>query len=151
MLKKLTNQDRDEVSKLLSSYWAERGMPEYDEKWAKEYLLEGHKKEIANDEFFVYKKSNKIIGTISLITDVSNVAEIRDFVVKPKFRGKGYGKKILRELIKLAEFRKIRKLYALAFPKFEKFLSSEGFEKEGLLKNHFAKGEDLIIMSKFLI
>lgn len=150
MLKKIKQQDREGVSKLLSSYWAERGMPEYDKRWAEEYLSEGHKKEITNDEFFVYKERNRVIGTISLITDVSNVAEIRDFVVKPEFRKKGYGRRILEGLIKLAESRKIRKIYALAFPKYEKFLDSLGFEKEGLLKNHFKDKEDLIIMSKFL-
>ena len=30
------------------------------------------------------------------------------------------------------------------------FYSSLGFEKEGFLKSHYAKGEDLVVMSKFL-
>jgi len=149
-LKKLTNEDEDQVAELLSNYWNERGMPQYDKEWAKKYLVEGHKKEIANDEFFVYQEDNKTVGVVSLITDVSGVAEIRDLVVKQELRGKGYGTKMVTEIIALSKERKIRKLFLLSFLKYEKFLSKLGFEKEGLLKNHFMQGEDLVIMSKFL-
>ena len=150
VLKKLTKQERREVAKLLADYWKDRDMPKYNQKWAEDYLIKGHKKEIKKDEFFVYKEKGKLIGNISLITDVSNIAQIRDMVVKPGYRSKGYGKKILNELIKLAKKRKIRKLYAFTFPRLEKFFKSAGFEKEGLLKSHFTSDEDLIIMSKFL-
>lgn len=149
-LKKLTKLEKTKVLKLLMDYWKERGMPDYDKKWTQKYLDEGHRKEIKNDEFFVYKNNNKLVGMVSLITDISNIAEIRDFVVKPKYRNKGYGRMILNELIILAKDRKIRKLYALTFPKYKKFLKSFGFEEEGFLKSHFIKGEDLTIMSKFL-
>ncbi len=149
-LEKLTKQERNEVIKLLTDYWKDRGMPQYNKTWAKKYLTEGHKKETKKDEFFVFKEKNKLIGIIALITDVSNVAQIRDMVVKPEYRGKGYGKVMLNGLIKLAKKRKVRKLYAFTFPKLEKFLKSSGFEKEGILKSHFAPKEDLIIMSKFL-
>lgn len=149
-LKELTEQEKVESAKLLAAYWKDRSMPEYDETWAREYLEEGHKKETKLDEFFVYKEGEKTIGTISLITDVSDIAEIRDMVLKPEYRNKGYGRKMLDEIVGLAGARKIRKLYAFIFPQFEEMYQSAGFEKEGILKSHFAAGEDLTIMSRFL-
>ena len=150
VLEKLTSGKRSEVALLLFEYWKERGMPEYDQKWAENYLIDGHKTEIESDEFFTFIEGNTVIGVISLIKDVSNVAEIRDMVIKTEYRGKGYGKKMLSELISLAKEKKIRKLFSLSFPKLQKMYESLGFEKEGALKNHYADGEDLVIMSIFL-
>lgn len=147
-LQKLTDKDANEVAVLLAAYWKERGMGEYDTKWAMQYLKEGHGKEVKSDEFFACKENDKVIGTVSLIADISGVAEIRDMVVKKEYRGKGYGKKMLDDIIHFAKERKIRKLFALT--KIENLFKSSGFEKEGILKSHFAKGEDLVIMSKFL-
>ncbi len=147
-LEKITKQERTDAAKILTDYFAERGMHEYNQKWAERYVIEGHKKEVKSDEFFVRKEGNTVIGTVSLIVDVSGVAEIRDLVVRKEYRGKGYGKKMLADLINLAKKRKIRKLFALA--KTENLFKSAGFEKEGALKSHFADGEDLSVMSKFL-
>ncbi len=147
-LQKIAAAESAEAAKILADYWTGRGMPEYDAKWAEAYLKEGHRKEVKSDEFFAYKEGDKLIGTISLILDVSGVAEIRDLVVKPEFRGKGYGKKIVSELIAIAKKKNARKLFALT--KIEGLFKSAGFDKEGILKSHFAKGEDLVIMSKFL-
>ena len=149
-LEKLTEQEREEVAKLLAGYWEDRGVPQYDESWARKYLIVGHKKEIRRDEFFVYKEGDEVIGIISLVTDVSNVTEIRDMAVKPEYKGKDYERKMLNELMKLARKRRIRKLYDLTFPHYEELYRSLGFEKEGVLKSHFAAGEDLTIMSRFL-
>lgn len=146
----LTEKERGEAAELLADYWKSRGMPAYDRKWAEAYLQEGHRKEIARDEFFIWKEQGKLCGVISLVTDVSGVAEIRDMVVKPEWRGKGYGQKMLDELVRGAAERKIRKLYALIFPPHEKLFQSAGFAKEGVLKSHFKEGEDLILMSRFL-
>lgn len=148
--KKLTSKDRKTVAKLLADYWKERGMPEYNQKWALRYLAEGHKKETVADEFFAYHKGRDLIGVIAFITDVSGVAQIRDLVVKKEYRHMGFGRKILNELIKIARKRKLRKIFVICFPKLKKFYQSAGFEKEGLLKSHFADNENLIIMSKFI-
>ena len=148
-LKQLTKNQHDQAAQLLTDYWSERGMPEYDLKWAKEYLIEGHKKDIKNDEFFVYQENGEIIGVVSLITDVSNVAEIRDMVIKPEFRRKGYGKNIVQELLELAKERKLRKVFGLVMPELEKFFEKLGFEKEGVLKNHFKQDEHLVVLSWF--
>ena len=149
-LEPLTKQEHGEVAQLLTSYWQERGMTQYDRKWAASYLIEGHKKEIEKDEFFVYKENGTIIGTIALITYSGGVAEIRDLVIKQEHRKKGQGKKVLSEIISIARQRKLRKLFAFVNPELEAPLQKGGFVKEGVLKNHFAQGEDLVIMSLFL-
>lgn len=149
-IEQLKDENKSEIAELLASYWTERGMPAYDKTWAEEYLKEGHKKEIKKDEFFIFKKDNRVIGVVSLIINVSDVAEIRDLVIKKEFRGKGYGRELLQEIISIAQQRQARKLFALVFPEIEKMYAEAGFEKEGLLKNHFAEGEDLVIMSQFI-
>jgi N-acetylglutamate synthase-like GNAT family acetyltransferase len=149
-LANIRDEEKRKAAILLSDYWKERGMPQYDQEWADEYLIEGHKKEIESDEFFVYKEGELIIGIISLIATAGSVAEIRDMVVKPEYREKGYGSKMLQELIEIAKERKIRKLYSLVFPSLLHFYESSGFIKEGTLKNHFKDGEDLVFMSIFL-
>src|SRR5574341_523287 len=150
VLVKIFDINRKEGAIMLTNYWKDRGMLEYNYKWALGYLHEGHKKEVKADEFFLYKENHKLIGIISIITDVSNVAEIRDMVVKREYRGQGYATKMLNEMIAIAKERKIRKIFAFVFPEYRKMYSSAGFRKEGLLISHFKPGEDLIIMSKQL-
>lgn len=149
-LEGMNEEDASDAANMLADYWKERGMPQYDQEWAEEYLKEGHGKEIVKDEFFVYKENGELIGILSLITDISGVAEIRDMVVRKEDRRKGYGTKMLQELIGIAKERKIRKLFSLVFPITEHMNASLGFVKEGILKSHFKEGEDLVIMSKFL-
>ncbi len=149
-LERLKPEDESEAAELLAEYWRERGAPQYDKKWAEDYLKQGHKKEINNDEFFIYMKGGERIGTVSLITDVSGTAEIRDLVVWPRHRGKGNGREILESIIEISRKRGIRKLHALTFQEYKKFYTSTGFEEEGLLRSHFVDGEDLSIMSRFL-
>ncbi len=149
-LEKMEPSQMREISELLAEYWKDRGMPEYDTSWARDYLKQGHKKEIANDEFFVCMYEGKIIGCVSLVTDVSGVAEIRDMVLKNEYRGSWLGKDILQSVISLAKERRLRKMFALALPHAESFYAKGGFEKEGTLSSHFKDGENLSIMSLFL-
>lgn len=149
-MQEMKQEDIGEVSSLLSDYWKDRDMPEYNTSWARDYLKQGHRKEIAKDEFFVCKYNGKVIGVVALVTDVSGVAEIRDMVLKKEWRNKGLGKEILKQVIEIAKNRRLRKIFALALPHAEKLYSSAGFEKEGMLKSHFKDGENLSIMSLFL-
>jgi N-acetylglutamate synthase-like GNAT family acetyltransferase len=150
VLQKIKPSERREAASVLAGYWKGRGMPEYGRGWALSYLREGHRKEVANDEFFAFHKGGNLIGVVSLVTDVSGVAEIRDMVLKKEFRGEGYGKIMVEELMDIAKKRKIRKLFVLALKSSEGVFLSAGFEKEGMLKSHFKKGENLQILSKFL-
>lgn len=149
-IEKMEPSQMREISELLAEYWKDRGMPEYDTSWARDYLKQGHKKEIANDEFFVCMYEGKIIGCVSLVTDVSGVAEIRDMVLKNEYHGKGLDKEILKQVIDMAKKRKPRKIFALALPHAESLYAKAGFEKEGTLRGHFKDGENLSIMSLFL-
>lgn len=58
-------------------------------------------------KIFVLKKEEEIIGTATLLFSVSTamggrVAWLEDVIVDPRFRGRGYGKMLLKEVLKNA-------------------------------------------------
>ncbi len=118
------------IAKKLAEYWKKRGMPEYDEKWAQEYIKEGHHKEFTHS--FHETKDGSIY---SLIRDVSGLVEIRDAL--------GDHEKIIDEVLK----KRFRKTTALVFEEEKSLYERKGFVCEGELKNHFKKGETLYVMS----
>ncbi len=148
-LEKINQKNTKEAAKLLVEYWKERGM-NYSQKWATNYMKQGHKTEIKKDIFFAAKEKSKLVGTASIVIYEGNVAELRDLVIKKQERGKGCGNLLLKELIKVAKKNKVRKLYALVFPTTKQIYQKAGFRQEGYLKSHFAKKEDLCFMSRFL-
>lgn len=148
-IEQLNDNDISQVALLLREYWKERRM-DYSQRWAESYLKKGHSIEIKKEVFFVLKEENTLIGIISIIVWEGDLAELRDFVIKKEFRGKGYGKKLLENSIEWCKKNRIRKIISLSFPKYEKFLKEYGFEREGYLKDHFADGEHLVIMGKHL-
>lgn len=146
-LKRIAQKDRKPAAKLLVKYWNSRGMTRYNVRWAEDYLEAGHRKEIAKDEFFLFRKGGKIVGVISLMTWPSkDLVEVRDEVAP----NKGVLKKMIAELLELARKRKIRKVYSLSLEQNARTYASLGFRKEGVLKSHFEKGEDIFVMSRFL-
>lgn len=138
--------DRKSVAEYFVAYWKSRDMTQYPMKWALKYLKNGHKSEITDDKFFVAKDGKKIVGTIALIRFAGDVAEIRDDV----WHDNSVGSTLLFHLINYAKKKKIRKIYSLALKNKVNFYGRHGFKKEGVLKDHFKKGENLAIMSKFL-
>lgn len=148
-IKKVESEDLQTVATLLRNYWKERGM-NYSQEWTLNYLANGHKSEIKKDQFFVLKDNEKVIGTIALVINVSDVAEIRDFVVKKEYRKKGYGKKLLEYIIEYAKHNDVRKIYALIFQPYRLFYEKYRFQLEGFLKDHFEEGEHLLVMSRQL-
>ncbi len=148
-IKKIEGDDLQPAATLLRNYWKERGM-EYSQEWTLNYLTNGHKNEIKKDQFFVVKENNKVLGTIALVINVSDVAEIRDFVVKKEHRGKGLGKKLLEYVMEYARQNEVRKIYALIFQPYRPFYEKYEFQLEGFLKDHFKENEHLLIMSKML-
>ena len=148
-IKKIEGDDLQPVAALLRNYWKERGMP-CAQEWTMEYLANGHKAEIKKDQFFVLREGDKTLGAIALVVNVSDVAEIRDMVVKKEARGKGLGKKLLEYVIEYAKHNEIRKIYALVFQQYRPFYEKYGFQLEGFLKDHFKEGEHLLVMSKML-
>lgn len=148
-IKKIEENDKEAAATMLRNYWKERGM-DYSNEWTLNYLANGHKTEIKKDQFFVLGEGNKVIGVVALVINVSDVAEIRDMVVKKEARGKGLGKKLLEYVIEYAKYNEVRKIYALIFQKYRLFYESSGFMLEGFLKDHFKDDEHLLIMSKML-
>jgi N-acetylglutamate synthase-like GNAT family acetyltransferase len=148
-LVKIGKKDVSATARLLREYWETRGM-KYSQKWAEGYVSKGHKAEIKEDLFFALKDGEKVLGTIAVIIYEGDVAELRDFVVDREHRGKGLGHKIISESLTILKEKKVRKAYALIFRQYADFYKEFGFEKEGVMKSHFAEGEDLVIVSKFL-
>ncbi|MFH1511695.1 MAG: GNAT family N-acetyltransferase [Candidatus Woesearchaeota archaeon] len=147
-LERIKTKEHNEASQILTDYWRSRGMS-YSKAWTKKYLKEGHKTEIRQDIIFAIKEKRKLCGIISAIVLEGNVAELRDFVIKKEFQGKGYGTKAVNQVLTWCKKRKIRKVVALCCPATKRITQKLGFIKEGLLKDHFVKGESLTIMSKF--
>ncbi len=147
-LRKLEKEHIDEIARLIHGYWKERGAPEkFDLDWTKDYLVQGHKKEIEEDSFFICKHQDRVVGVVALVVDVDGIGEVRDMVLKKEWRGKGLGKEVLEEVISLARKKGLRKLLVKSVPGTEKFYSSFGFEKEGTLKGYFRDGEDISLMT----
>ena len=144
-----TNKDTSAVSKLLRSYWKERKM-NYSQEWTENYLREGHKIETTKELQFVAKHKDVLVGYISIIITVGGLAELRDFVIAHRYRGKGYGDEILRYAIQQCKHRGLRKVTALVFPATLDFYKKHGFFLEGYLKHHFKKDEHLLHVSIFL-
>ena len=144
-IEELNEGEYTSVSKILISYWKERGM-DYSSSWTKSYLLEGHKSEIKLDRFFVLRDRG-VIGVIALVVYEGDLAEIRDLVIKKDKRGEGYGKKLLEFVIDYAQKKNIRKLTALVSSNIKGFYEKFKFKEEGYLKDHFRDGEDLFLMS----
>ena len=146
---KISQRTTTQAAKILSDYWKERGM-QYTPKWALAYIKKGHKSEIKKDQFFVAKEGPDVVGTASIIIYEGDVAELRDLVVKKSCRKQGCGSALMDAASKFCKEQKVRKMYGLTFPQQQQFMKKRGYKKEGVLKNHFKKGEDLVIMSKFL-
>jgi len=52
------------------------------------------------DIFLVAEKEGKIIGTIAIKEDSTDMALLRRVFVRKDFRGKGYGEKLVKEAVK---------------------------------------------------
>lgn len=78
-------------------------------------------------DFSVIEKNGKIIGCGALKIIWKDLAEIRSIAIKKKFQKKGYGRKLIENLLKEAEEIDIKRVFVLTYiPEFfEKF----GFER----------------------
>lgn len=150
-IKKLEKKDMPTLAKMLREYWQSRSSSmSYSQEWTKKYLRKGHSIEIKKEVFLVAKEKKEVVGNISVIVWEGRVAELRDFLVKPEKRGKGISRKLFAEAILFCKKNNVRKVFLLTFPNLEEMLERKGFTREGMLHDHFACGEDLIIMSRFL-
>lgn len=146
MFRKIKRGEYKEVAKLLNRSWKSRRY-----KDAEKYIAKGHSIEIVDDEFFVFEGiKGDIVGVISVVLYDSGIAELRDLVIDGKYRGLGYSTQMIERSIDFCRSNKARKVYGYVRYEDEGLLKSLGFHVEGVLKNHFVDGEDLLILSKFI-
>ena len=88
-----------------------------------------------NCNCIVAEDKGKVIGfgalVLAMVPCRGYFAKIEDVVVDEKYRGKGLGKKLIQELIKIAKKKKVKKINLTSNPKrveARKFYESMGFE-----------------------
>ena len=148
-------KDMQEILKLIKKHGR------YDaitaERYYKKYFYSDDS-ELRNDQVFVGKLDGKIIGVIGYSRDYYGTERsywLGWFYVHPKYRGKGYGQKLLKAVE--AELRRynVKRLFADTtsneiYKWAVKFYLSNGFRLEGTLRDYYGKGEDQIIFGKDL-
>src|SRR3989344_5406500 len=144
----LSKKYEKQSAELLRNYWLSRKM-NYSKEYSLDYVKNGHGKELVKEKFFVAVEK-EVIGTMSVIVWEGALAELRDFVVKEEYRGKGIGELLFKETEKWCKKNKIRKVMALIFPPRLEFFSRHGYVQEGYLRSHYADGEDLIVIGKIM-
>lgn len=94
------------------------------------------------DIIYVYEENDIAIGMFKLIRlqhRSSHIAYLGGLAVHPDFSGKGYGKKIMQEIIELGRqlgLLRIELSAAVVNDKAIRLYEKNGFVKEGVLKNY---------------
>lgn len=148
-LQKLNTKNTNVIAKLLKQYWKSRGIHS-SLSFAQQYLKKGHRTEISKDQFFEIKKGKKTVGVVSVIIWYHRIAEFRDLVTYPKFRGTGIGKKAIHALEDWSQKQGAKKIHCKILPFHWKWFKKMGYRKEGVLKNHFVDNENVIVIAKEL-
>ena len=146
----LTEKDYEPAAEALAGHWKERGMDVYDKEWAMAYLRQGHQRDVISDHFFLYKdEHHHHVGIVSLLRYEGDVAEIRDEIVFSQRDKKRSLEHMLQAVVRRARGEGIRKLYSYSLYQHLSTYMALGFQQEGVLKDHFKTGENLVIMSLF--
>lgn len=145
----MKQEHKTALATLLADYWKSRGMS-FDSDWALDYLEKGHAKEIEEERFFVALEGDEVVGSHSVILWVGKRAELRDFFVKPEFRGKKIGEQLYQKAEAFCKEKGVQKIFCFILPDVLDFFLERGFQKEGILKGHAKNGEDLIAVGKAL-
>ena len=112
-------------------------------QWANEFKKEGIK-------VIGLLLSNLVIG-ICVFHVVFDEAQINFFVVKQKFRKKGFGSYLMSYLIKQCEKLNIKKLFLEVSENNDtakKFYSSFDFSTVGIRRNYYKDGSDALLKEK---
>ena len=140
-IKKLKDKDIDlcyEFDSNTISLWSKK-------QWAEEFKKEGIK-------IFGLLITNLVIG-ICVFQVVLDEAQINYFVVKKKFRKKGFGSFLMSYLIKKCEKLSLNKLLlevSLSNVNAESFYSRFDFSTVGIRKNYYKDGSHALLKEKKL-
>ena len=114
-------------------------------QWANEF----RKKDI---KVFGLVHANLVIG-ICVFQIILDEAQINYFVIKQKFRKKGFGSYLMRFLINYCEKFDVNKLFLEVSQnniKAEKFYDSFDFYTVGIRSNYYRDGSNALLKKKFL-
>ena len=97
---------------------------------------------LRKDIIYIYEENSEAIGMFKLIQlehRSSHVGYLGGLAIHPNFAGKGYGKKMMKEIIELGRQINLLRIELTADVINEKAVSlyeKAGFEKEGVLKKY---------------
>jgi ribosomal protein S18 acetylase RimI-like enzyme len=89
-----------------------------------------------------------IVGTYELRMQkhrCSHIATLGSFAMHPAFRGRGFGAKVIEEIVDVARSRGLRRLELLVEvdnPRAIRFYERHGFEREGTFRGAFRRASD---------
>ena len=143
-------QEKDAVSiaDIIKKHYEEdyMGYVTFNENYVKEKMKR-------NNFYFVAEIDDNVIGCLRASVVDIDLAEIRNICVEERYRNQGIATQLLEAAMQLLKEKKMRKIVARTIAwndKALKFFKSFGFEQEGLFKEHYRKGIDVIQLYKFL-
>jgi len=140
-IKPINEEDIDlcyELDSNTISLWSKK-------QWANEFKKEGTK-------IFGLLITNLIIG-ICVFQVVVDEAQINYFVVNKKFREKGFGSYLMRNLIKKCEKLNLKKILlevSQSNVTAERFYTHFDFTTVGIRKNYYKDGSDAVLKEKII-
>ena len=140
-IKQMNKKDIDlcyELDSNTISLWSKK-------QWSNEFKKKGTK-------IFALLLANLVVG-ICVLQVVLDEAQINYFVVKKKFRKRGFGSHLMSYLIKQCEKINVNKLFLEVSqnnPNAEKFYSGFDFSTVGIRKNYYKDGSDALLKEKKL-
>ena len=140
MIRKATIQDIEVLNELLESLFSQEKEFKPNEKKQKKALIRIINSKKLGD-IFVLQKKKKIVAMVNILYTYStalggNVALLEDMIVKEDERGKGYGSKLLKSVLKTLKKEKILRVTLLSDFDNEdahKFYNRFGFEKSSMI------------------
>jgi len=95
--------------------------------------------------FLVHEEEGKITGYI-IGVKMGSKGIIISLAVHPEYRGKGHGKKLIEELVRIMDAGIIELQVRRSNTEALKFYQSVGFERKGILPAYYGDGEDAVVM-----
>ena len=149
-------QDAPIIADIIKKHYEEdyMGFVTFNEGYVKEKMKK-------NNFYFVAEIEKQTDGTSVLeivgclrasVVDI-DLAEIRNICVEERYRNQGIATQLLEAVLALLKEKHMRKIVARTIAwndKAIKFFKTFGFEQEGLFKEHYRKGIDVVQLYKFV-
>jgi len=103
MIRNAKKVDLPEIAEMIIQFYT---VPPYNEKWTKKTALEKVKDYFKQNKIFVIEEDKKLIGFLvgSFFNwDTGKTAHLDEIIVKPEFRGKGFGIILIKNFEKYAK------------------------------------------------